>query len=294
MQHAIATFVCTVVALCASSFAQPAPDGNRLVSVSAVSDTTAVEAGKPFRVAVTLTTEPHWHIYWLYPGDSGQPTEIKFELPAGFTASELQWPTPSKFELPGPIFNFGYEGAATFIATITPPADTQDKEVKIGVKADWLVCDPARCVPGGGAATLSLPVGKAAPANEKLFAAAAKNIPGETGLKQVSANTTPTENGFKYETKLSVQAIEPMELRKTDWFIAIPEGYEQVGRSIQRSMGNLSMEVEFRKLAGNNATPARIYSVIALTDSSQNRSGFSLWLDVSGKPLDGGREQPGK
>src|SRR5262245_19414574 len=37
-----------------------------------------------------------WHTYWRNAGDSGIPTSIKWDLPHGIKAGELQWPLPEK------------------------------------------------------------------------------------------------------------------------------------------------------------------------------------------------------
>ena len=77
------------------------PDGNSLIHATLLADTTAVEPGKPFRVGVLLKIEPGWHTYWRDTGDSGLPTEVKWDLPEGFVAADLQWPVHKKFDLAG-------------------------------------------------------------------------------------------------------------------------------------------------------------------------------------------------
>ncbi|MGZ8937985.1 MAG: protein-disulfide reductase DsbD domain-containing protein, partial [Limisphaerales bacterium] len=55
--------------------------------------------GETVLAAVELTSAPEWHTYWRNSGDSGLPTKIEWELPAGVTAGEIQWPIPKKKEL---------------------------------------------------------------------------------------------------------------------------------------------------------------------------------------------------
>lgn len=50
-------------------------------------------------VAVRLKMGPRWHTYWINPGDSGAPTEIRWNLPPGFEAGPIQWPYPERIEL---------------------------------------------------------------------------------------------------------------------------------------------------------------------------------------------------
>lgn len=121
---------------------------------------TAIVPGQPVEVALRLKIIDHWHTYWLNPGDSGLPTRLTWNLPAGFTASAIEWPYPKKLPL-GPLMNFGYEGEVLHLVTITPPA-TMDatKPVTLSAKADWLVCADV-CIPEEGVVSLTLPVGGA-------------------------------------------------------------------------------------------------------------------------------------
>ena len=57
-----------------------------------------VQAGQPLWVGLQLTHQPEWHTYWRNPGDSGLPTQIELNLPAGITAGEVHWPLPSKLK----------------------------------------------------------------------------------------------------------------------------------------------------------------------------------------------------
>src|SRR5947208_1269035 len=78
-------------------------EGRELVRAELVADTSAVTPGKPFTVGLLLHMVPGWHTYWKFPGDAGIPTEIKWNLPAGWKAGEIQWPIPLKLEEPGDI-----------------------------------------------------------------------------------------------------------------------------------------------------------------------------------------------
>ena len=58
-----------------------------------------VEPGKKVMVGLQIIHKPEWHTYWKNSGDSGQPTDLQWTLPAGVTAGEVQWPTPRKSKL---------------------------------------------------------------------------------------------------------------------------------------------------------------------------------------------------
>jgi thiol:disulfide interchange protein DsbD len=65
--------------------------------------------GKLVWLGLQIEHQPHWHTYWKNPGDSGLPTTLTWQLPAGVTAGEIAWPTPKQIPV-GPLMNYGYEG----------------------------------------------------------------------------------------------------------------------------------------------------------------------------------------
>lgn len=134
--------------------------GQVLVKAELLADTTAVQPGVPFRVAVRYSIAPEWHIYWTNPGDGGLPTTVTFDLPEGFEVSGPLYPTPLRFTQPGDIEGFGYENEVLLISTITPPATLESDTVAIKARSVWLVCRDV-CLPGQAKMDLTLPVGKA-------------------------------------------------------------------------------------------------------------------------------------
>ncbi|MEK7706658.1 MAG: protein-disulfide reductase DsbD domain-containing protein, partial [Verrucomicrobiota bacterium] len=54
----------------------------------------AAKPGETITAGVHLKMDPGWHTYWKNPGESGKATEIKWQLPPGITAREIQWPRP--------------------------------------------------------------------------------------------------------------------------------------------------------------------------------------------------------
>src|SRR5688572_6738813 len=59
----------------------------------------AAEQAKPGETVwagVHLRMDPKWHTYWRNSGASGLPTNIDWDLPAGVTPGNIQWPVPEK------------------------------------------------------------------------------------------------------------------------------------------------------------------------------------------------------
>src|SRR5688500_219418 len=71
------------------------------VKAQLLADVSAAKPGATFTLGVLLTLDPHWHVYWTNPGDSGRATSVKFQAPAGVTVGELRYPVPIRFDQPG-------------------------------------------------------------------------------------------------------------------------------------------------------------------------------------------------
>jgi len=126
------------------------------VEVELVADTTSVRPGQPFWAALRLDHEDHWHTYWRNPGDSGLPTRIEWQLPAGTTTSDIAWQYPDRIDFT-PLVNYGYEGEVLLPVQITPPADWQADEWTMTASASWLICKEI-CIPGDATLSLTLPI----------------------------------------------------------------------------------------------------------------------------------------
>lgn len=168
-----------------ASLKKPAPVSARLIS-----SVDAVVPGQVFRLALLLKQEPGWHTYYKIPGDSGMPTSIKWTLPDGFTASDIIWPRPLRFE-EGGLVTYGYKDQAFLAVDITAPADLKvGSELTFLANVKWLSCKDV-CLPGKAELKLSLPVAsenhKDFPGSEKALFEELKG--GFTGdIKEISAN----------------------------------------------------------------------------------------------------------
>lgn len=52
--------------------------------------------GDTIWAGVDMKMDPDWHTYWKNSGEAGMPTTISWQLPAGITAGDIQWPLPEK------------------------------------------------------------------------------------------------------------------------------------------------------------------------------------------------------
>ena len=137
-------------------FAAPASaqeDGPKVMA-RLVAEGQAAPGGK-VTIALEEKIAPHWHTYWINPGDAGAPTTITWSVPQGWTAGAIQWPRPMRVPF-GPLMDYGYEGKLWLLSDITVPADARLGEtVTLKAQVSWLVCKDV-CIPED--ATLSIPV----------------------------------------------------------------------------------------------------------------------------------------
>ncbi|MES3034323.1 MAG: thioredoxin family protein [Gemmatimonadota bacterium] len=125
-----------------------------------ISGATAAARGGTMTVAVRLTLDPHWHTYWINPGDAGLPLKVKWTLPDGITVGPLRFPTPKLTPQP-PLMSYGYENEVLVLADVQVPATFAASSLVLQGKADWLACAEV-CLPATGPLSLTLDVGASA------------------------------------------------------------------------------------------------------------------------------------
>ena len=127
------------------------------VHAELIAASASLRPGQPSELAVRLRMEPGWHTYWSNPGDSGLATTVRWTLPEGFRAGELQWPVPQRLGEP-PIVSFGYEHDVLLLSTVDVPSSlAAGSTAKLAARVDWVECKDI-CVKGGADVALTLPV----------------------------------------------------------------------------------------------------------------------------------------
>lgn len=164
------------------------------VKARLVGEASSIAPGQTIWTALELTIRDGWHTYWRNPGDSGEATKLTWNLPPGFTAGEIVWTVPHRFEVT-PLVNYGYAGHAMHMVQITAPKDMKPGlPVTLSAKATWLVCSDV-CIPESADLSLKLPVSAANGAADSsvagLFAAARAQLPSP----QLAATHVDIKNG---------------------------------------------------------------------------------------------------
>jgi thiol:disulfide interchange protein DsbD len=124
----------------------PGPVQAQHLTAELVSLGPTIAPGGTQQVGLVLTLDKNWHVYWINPGDSGEPPRIAWTLPAGVTAGPMQFPIPQRLPL-GPLMDFGYEGEVAFPVTIAAAPTLKPGPLHLDAQVSWLVCAQL-CVPG--------------------------------------------------------------------------------------------------------------------------------------------------
>jgi thiol:disulfide interchange protein DsbD len=219
------------------ALAAPPEAATEHVKARLVSGHAAVAPGQKFTVALEQNIQPHWHTYWLNPGDSGQATTLEWQ---GTQASPIQWPTPS-IQAIGPIVNYGYEGRPALLMDLTVPADAKPgSRFQPTAEVRWLVCKDV-CIPEQVTLGLDLPVaaeakpGADAAQIEEWRAAIPKPAPfavklaaAPQGMRLSGPTAGVTKAYFFADTWGAVahSAPQPLKAEGSGWALDLPAGDE--------------------------------------------------------------------
>ncbi len=231
-----------------------------------------VEPGKPVMVGLQITHKPEWHTYWKNSGDSGQPTELQWTLPAGVTAGEVQWPTPKKIPI-GTLANYGYEGTVLLpvpleVSQLFQPG-VLSSELEVKLKAIWLVCKQ-ECIPEEGEFAIKIPVKGSTALSAGAFAAAQAASPRSVPNLDVGSSTARIQ-GERLE--FSIHNL-PVSLRGTPLalFPETPEVLHNAAvagkdwtQAWQGAVWTASMPVSSQR----SASPGMMPVVLATEDGKQ-------------------------
>ena len=169
-------------------------------AIRLLSSVTTVKPGSTFAVGLLMQMDPGWHTYWKNSGEAGLPTRIRWRLPKGFSAGEIQWPLPHKYNETGEVLTYGYVDENMLLVNITAPSSLPvPSTVRIGADVEWLECEKI-CVPGSGAAELRLPASAHDPGRD--------NIPAFEKYGREVPVPLSASSGFKLESSTDRTSID--------------------------------------------------------------------------------------
>jgi DsbC/DsbD-like thiol-disulfide interchange protein len=152
-----------------SSAAEPTTNDPSPVQATLLPSVDAAVPGQEFLLGVRMKLKPHWHTYWINPGESGAATKVVMSGPAGFEFGEIQWPLPTRIEIDGGV-TYGYEDEVLLLIPVKAPKELGTTgNVTLTADASWLVCKES-CIEGNAKLSIKLPIAaQSKPANAELF-----------------------------------------------------------------------------------------------------------------------------
>jgi len=134
-----------------------------LVNVQLLAEQKAIQPSHALWVGLQFELPAGWHVYWRNPGDSGEPPTVKWKLPAGFHAGDLQWPAPHRLESPS-LVDYGYpDGVVLLVQIRVDTAVKPGSTIPLQADVRYLVCREI-CVPGRASVAANLSVQSGPPA----------------------------------------------------------------------------------------------------------------------------------
>jgi thiol:disulfide interchange protein DsbD len=149
-------------------------------TVDFIAESQWIAPGNETYFGLNFQLQKGWHIYWVNPGDSGEPPRVEWHLPAGLNAGELEWPAPRRLGT-STIVDFGYDNAVMLLVPLRASSILPvNQEARIGAELRVLVCREI-CIPGKAKVSLTLPIKSMPPEPDartsELFTAARESLP---------------------------------------------------------------------------------------------------------------------
>ena len=250
-----------------------------LVRAHLVADAAAIEPGGRFTLGVVMKIKPHWHTYWVNPGDFGNATTIRWQAPEGFNFGPIQWPLPKKITADG-FTSYGYEDEVMLLVPASASAGLKPGDkVTLHAHVTWLCCHE-ECVEGSSEVSLTLPVAeRSTPANANLFGAWRQRLPADRSDAVASVHQENARDGQPAPVLTVRWKAAP---KHVDW---LPVATEAIGIADVkvRHEGSLT-EIRFKsKIYAPDKVPAdgRVEGVLVFTDTQGRRLGISLAARVA-------------
>ena len=177
--------------------------------ISLIKDHSDFVPGTSINIGLKVSMDKGWHTYWRNPGDSGGPIVIDWDLPKGFSVSDIKWPLPEKIEYP-PLMTYGYEDFVIYPMILSIPADYSDDYFEMA--ADILICADV-CIPESGKISSNLlDIESDSLIYEWLESIPSKSLPITTSL-----NDNNLEISFTFEKEIKEIYFFPDENNSIDY-----------------------------------------------------------------------------
>ncbi len=257
-----------------------------LTSLHALAAHTQVELLLPVETArpgstvlagVHLTMDADWHTYWKNSGASGIPTTIVWDLPAGLTAGEIQWPVPEKLP-PDELTTYVYENEVVLLVPLTLEADLKPGPLVLKASVAWLECKE-KCLPGSAdiSATINIGPETKPSANAALIRSWQEKLPGSADGLAPRAEWGP---GVTNDARALILEWNSTNTAGTaDFFPEASESFEvQAGaQALPAEAGKIRLRKLVKKFQGD--WPKQISGVL-IEKSGTATAGYEVALPI--------------
>jgi thiol:disulfide interchange protein DsbD len=185
-----------------------------------------LEAGGPGPAKVGFHVElaAGWHLYWVNPGDAGLAPNVRWALPAGFTAGALRHPVPSRSVQDGLVSHEHKDQVLLTCEIMPPPAGWPGGPWEASAVLEWMACRES-CVTGETHVKAAFPPDSAALAEGRsLLAKFGSRFPrplSGSGLTAGAARADWTGSAWRVEVELA----GPRAAEAGDFFVYPVEGF---------------------------------------------------------------------
>lgn len=239
------------------------------------------ETAKPGSTIITgvrLKMDTGWHTYWKNSGASGIPTTIKWELPAGLAAGEIQWPVPEKMP-PDDLTTYVYENEVVLLVPLTLAADLKPGPLVLRASVGWLECQ-VKCVPGSANISATLNIGAESKPSPDATAIQAwqKKLPGSAVDLSPRAEWEP---GVTNDSRaLILEWKSTGSVGAVDFFPAASEDFEVQAevRRLPAEPGKVRLRKLVKKFQGD--WPKQISGVL-IDKSGAETSAYDVTLPIA-------------
>jgi thiol:disulfide interchange protein DsbD len=225
--------------------------------------------------------EPGWHTYWKNPGAAGMATEIKWQLPPGISAGEIQWPLPKKLP-PAEVTTYGYEDEVMLVVPLTIETNFPASQIDLKANVSWLECKEV-CIPANQDVEAKLNIGGEAKnsADAALIETRKKQVPQTNSFYQFQkfkARWEPATNGDTRSFVMSNGSGGVDQSFKVDAVDFFPDASDQFEvQSPTEIISAYSADIQLRKFVKkfSGDWPSELSGVIVI-ESGKIRSGYDV------------------
>ena len=237
-----------------------------------------VRPGTTVTAAVRLQMPPGWHTYWRNPGEAGDPTKIKWTLPAGVTAGAIQWPVPEKI-FAQEIYTYGYHGEEFLLVPLMLAPDLKPGPIALKARVDWLECEEL-CVLGDATVNATLLVGEVTKVSKDaaVIEAARKKLPAAQ-VKYTAAWDGPAAGDKR---PLLIEFATSESARQFDFFPHLSDGWAVEAKTEASVTDGKVLLRKFVKKSGG-AWPTQLEGLIVEHDKERLVAANEALVEIAQK-----------